>query len=111
MSCPSKVLARSSVLKQDVADDVSVGTFSILRHINQSAQSPRTACESSVKFDAVRQGEAEAFWTRSGHVIVQPLIDGRAIGYMILDTGAVPITYHAVLLPCLTAQVSRPRAP
>ncbi len=34
------------------------------------------------------QGGAAAWWTRSGHVVVQPLINGRAVGYMILDTGA-----------------------
>ena len=51
----------------------------------------------------VRQGAAEAFWTRSGHVVVQPLIDGRAIGYMILDTGGVPLA----VLPLCMAQTSR----
>ncbi|KAK9832838.1 hypothetical protein WJX81_005582 [Elliptochloris bilobata] len=34
------------------------------------------------------KGLVDAHWTRSGHVVVQPLIDGRAIGYMIMDTGA-----------------------
>jgi len=38
----------------------------------------------------VLQGGAAAWWTRSGHVVVQPLINGRAVGYMILDTGTPP---------------------
>ena len=53
----------------------------------------------------------EAFWTRSGHVIVQPLIDGRAIGYMILDTGAMPVAFHTLLLPCQDAPVQPPCMP
>lgn len=31
---------------------------------------------------------AQAWYTRSGHVLVQPRINGIEAGYMILDTGA-----------------------
>ena len=35
------------------------------------------------------QGEGvPAWWTSSGHLVVEPLIDGKKMGNMILDTGA-----------------------
>lgn len=36
-------------------------------------------------------GHMAAWWTRSGHIVVEPEIDGQRVGYMILDTGKSPL--------------------
>ena len=40
-----------------------------------------------------------AWWTDSGHIVVQPRINGQEVGYMILDTGMD----HPPLVPCIHA--------
>ena len=38
-------------------------------------------------FDPPEGGPLKAWWTGSGHILVAPRLDGREVGYMILDTG------------------------
>lgn len=40
-------------------------------------------------FDPQASRVVQAWHTRSGHVLVQPSINGRSLGYMMLDTGIV----------------------
>ena len=37
--------------------------------------------------DPPEGGPLKAWWTGSGHILVAPRLDGREVGYMILDTG------------------------
>lgn len=40
-------------------------------------------------FDPPGGGPLRGWWTTSGHIVVEPRIDGQSVGYMILDTGAL----------------------
>ena len=40
------------------------------------------------QFDPQVPPDVQAWHTRSGHVLVLPKIDGKEIGYMMLDTGS-----------------------
>ena len=39
------------------------------------------------RFEPEEGGSIPAWWTSSGHLVVEPCIDGRKLGFMILDTG------------------------
>lgn len=41
------------------------------------------------KFHPQSPSTIQAWHTRSGHVLVQPKINGQGIGYMMLDTGGL----------------------
>lgn len=47
------------------------------------------------QFDPRAPPAVQAWHTRSGHVLVLPKIDGKEIGYMMLDTGS----HTSCLLP------------
>ena len=51
---------------------------------------PQTLMPPGTRFDAAQGGIVDAWWTPSGHLVVNPIINGSSSGYMILDTGGAP---------------------
>lgn len=50
------------------------------------------------RFETAQGTTAPAWWTSSGHLMVEPLINGQKLGYMILDTGMTAPAAARVLL-------------
>ena len=48
---------------------------------------PNQLTPTDTHFEPISGGNMSAWWTRSGHIVVEPEIDGQKVGYMILDTG------------------------
>lgn len=47
------------------------------------------------------QPQAQCWWTSSGHLLLQPTIDGQQLGWMLLDTGWPPLSPPPPLSPTL----------
>ena len=83
-----KLPCQASVTNEGLTDTFKVESIAAGNDQNLSIYSPSDANPTYISFDAGRSTAVEAKRADTGHVLVHPLVNGKDIGWFILDSGA-----------------------